>query len=81
MPQKTTTPPDWDAIADALSNQMGAPSEIENPQLGRVMYRPAKDLWAMLGIIGMMQAQASGVPTTGVFVVGYDRGLAPKGGC
>ena len=78
MPQKTT---DWDAITDALASQMGGPLEIENPQLGRVMYRPAKDLWAILGIARMMEAQASGVPTTGVFVVGYDRGLAPKGGC
>ena len=77
---KTTTPPDWDALYNALLGGVSSEQEIDMPQLGRVTFRSAADLYQMLSILRQEQARASGA-APGVFVVGHDRGLSPNGGC
>ena len=81
MPQKTTAPPDWDAIYATIAGSIGGPAEIETPQLGRVTNRSARDLYQLLAIVRQEAARAAGTPSTGIIVAVYDRGLDPTGGC
>jgi hypothetical protein len=77
---KATSPPDYDALQDALLKQLGGPVEVETPQLGRVTFPRPAELYAAMNYLRMAQAQAAGLPTTGVFTVGYCRGLGPSRG-
>jgi hypothetical protein len=78
---RAAAPPDFDALAAQLLSQMAGPVAVESPQLGRVQFGPASDLYQSLNIIRMEQARAAGLSTAGTFVVGYNRGLGPNGGC
>jgi hypothetical protein len=78
---RAAAPPDFDALYSQLLSQLAGPMAVESPQLGRVQFGPASDLYQSLNIIRMEQARAAGLSTAGVFVCGYDRGLGPKGGC
>jgi hypothetical protein len=73
-----TAPPDWNAIYSKALAQMGGPVEIETPQLGRTQFPRPSELYAALNYLKLAAAEASGVATAGVFVVGHDRGLGPK---
>jgi hypothetical protein len=82
MPKlKTTTPPDYDVIYAQLLTQLGSPTEIETPALGRVVFPRPSELRMALDLVRQEQARASGTAGAGVFVVGYNRGLGPQGEC
>jgi hypothetical protein len=76
----TTTPPDYDALYNNLAAQLGGPTEIETPQLGRVGFPRPSEVYAAMNYLRMAQAAASGTATTGVIVIGHDRGLSPTEG-
>jgi hypothetical protein len=78
---RAAAPPDFDALYAQLLSQMAGPLAVESPQLGRVQFAGAADLYQSLNIIRMEQARAAGQSTAGVFTVGCDRGLSMKGGC
>jgi hypothetical protein len=73
-----TAPPDWNAIYSTALAQLGGPVSVETPQLGRVEFPRPSELYAALNFLKLAQAEASGVATAGVFVVGHRRGLEPK---
>ena len=72
---RSTTPPDYDALIASLANQVAGPVSIETPQLGRVEYQRPAEAYAAWNLLRMMQAQAAGAATSGVFVVTYNDGL------
>jgi hypothetical protein len=75
-------PPDFAALYNALLAQLGGPVEVETPQLGRVTWPRPAELYQAMNYLRMAQAATSGTATTGVIVVGHDRGLwPPQGGC
>jgi hypothetical protein len=80
-PKNGTAPPDYNALAQNILAAMGGPIQIETPQLGRVEFPRPAELYQALNYLRMAANAAAGIPTAGVFVVGYDRGLSPQGGC
>ena len=82
MPIPKTTPPDYDALAAQLISQMAGPLRVSTPQLGEVEFQTAQSTAAALAFLRLEAARAAGISTTGVFTVGYCRGLGPSnGGC
>jgi hypothetical protein len=77
----TTTPPDFDAMYNAVLGQMGGPVELETPQLGRVAFPRPSEMVVALNYLKMAQNAAAGNAPTGVIVIGHDRGLWPPEGC
>jgi hypothetical protein len=77
----SSTPPDFSALYNGVLAQIGGPVEVETPQLGRVQFPRPAELYQALNYLRMAANAAAGTPTTGVFVIGYDRGLWPQGGC
>jgi hypothetical protein len=79
MAQAKTTPPDYNALYDKLLAQLGGPVEVETPGLGRCAFPRPAEVYSAMNYVRMAQAQAAGLATAGVFVVGYRRGLEPTG--
>ena len=80
-PKNGIAPPDFNALALNILTQMGGPTSVETPQLGRVEFPRPSEMYAAANYLRMAANAAAGIPSTGVFVVGYDRGLWPHGGC
>ena len=80
-PKNGSAPPDFNALAANILASMGGPVSVETPQLGRVEFPRPSELYAAINYLKMAANAAAGNSTTGVFVVGYDRGLWPHGGC
>ncbi len=75
-------PPDFNAIAQNLLTQMGGPVSVETPMLGKVENPRPNEMYAAVNYLRMAANAAAGIPTVGVFTVGYCRGLGPsRGGC
>jgi hypothetical protein len=73
---------DFITLYEQLIGQLGTVQEAETPQLGRVTYQSPMNIAAGLALLRQEAALAAGVSTTGVFTIGYCRGLGPsKGGC
>ncbi len=79
---RDAAPPDLDAVYGKLLDQIGNPAAVDTPQLGRVEFQSAANIGAALNLLRLETARAAGIPTTGVIVVTYNRGLGPsRGGC
>jgi hypothetical protein len=66
---------DYNALIAQIVGSIGPAQEIETPQLGRVTFHRPQDALQAVYLLTMMANQSAGVPTTGVFVATYDRGL------
>ena len=66
---------DYSALIAQIVSSIGPAQEIETPQLGRVMFHSPQDALQAVYLLQLMAAQSAGVPTTGVFVATYNRGL------
>ncbi|HEY7334335.1 MAG TPA: hypothetical protein VH639_05595 [Bryobacteraceae bacterium] len=69
------TQPDYGALIAQILTQAVGPLAIETPQLGRVEFQRPQDAYAAVNLVRMLQAQASGVSSTGVIVATYNDGL------
>jgi hypothetical protein len=79
---RDAAPPDLDAVYSKLIDQIGNPAAVDTPQLGRVEFQSSAGIANALNLLRLETARAAGIPTTGVFVAGYNRGLGPsRGGC
>ncbi len=75
-------PPDLGAVYQKLIDQIGNPIAVDTPQLGRVEFQSSAGIANALNLLRLEAARAAGIPTTGVIVVTYNRGLGPsRGGC
>jgi hypothetical protein len=72
---------DWTALYTRLVTQLAGPAEVETPALGRVAFSRPSEMYLALNYLRMAEAAASGTATTGVIVIGHDRGLWPPKGC
>jgi hypothetical protein len=69
----------FQALYDQALGSLGGVQEVSTPQLGTVIYSSAANIRETLNVLRQEAALAAGVAVTGVFVVGYRRGLEPKG--
>jgi hypothetical protein len=82
MKSKTTSPPpDFDTLYNNVLGLIGGPVEVDTPQLGRVAFPRPAELYQALNFLHLAQSAANGIATTGVIVIGHDRGLWPCKGC
>ncbi len=79
---KDAPPIDFTGLAGQLIAHLAAPVRVSTPQLGETEFQTPQNTAAALAYLRMEAARAAGIPTTGVFTVGYCRGLGPsRGGC
>ena len=74
---RDVTAQELQALRDALIGAAGNPSsEVETPQLGRVLFKSSADIEAALGLIDRELEKASGALPYGVINIEASRGLS-----
>jgi hypothetical protein len=78
---RSTAPPDFNALYNKVLNLIGGPVEVDTPQLGRCAFPRPAELYQALNYLSIAAAQAAGMATAGVITIEYDRGLWPIQRC